>query len=38
MDYEPVEARVIIRSHVLQLIQSSAPKITNHNEEKTIFR
>lgn len=34
MDYEPINAREIIRSHVLQLIESSVPTITNHNEKE----
>jgi len=34
MDHEPIKAREIIRSHVLQLIESIAPTITNHNDEE----
>lgn len=32
MDYEPVKAREITRSHVLQLIESVAPTIKNPND------
>lgn len=34
MDHELIQATEIIRSYVLQLIESSALTITNHNEEK----
>lgn len=34
MDHEPIKAKEIIRSHVLQLIESSALTITKHNEKE----
>jgi len=34
MDHEPINAKEIIRSHVLQLIESIASTITNHNDEE----
>jgi len=34
MDHEPIKTREVIRSYVLQFIESIAPTITNHNDKE----